>query len=158
MSFFSILYKKHSKSSEKVKWIDSSVRMACPFLYHNILFSLIHLLKKQQPWTDIWQFRVFFLFLCRFGFDRITCSFGISNFVVAVVALRMSSDRQACGIYTRFFLDCLHNDLTGLIYHKLLSTIVKKKKKMNRKKKDILYINQTIRNDCLYSILELSGE
>ena len=45
---FLYFYKKYTKSSEKVKWIDSSVRMACPFLYHNILFSLILLLKKQQ--------------------------------------------------------------------------------------------------------------
>jgi hypothetical protein len=29
VSFLSILYEKYTKCSEKVKWIDSSVRMAC---------------------------------------------------------------------------------------------------------------------------------
>jgi hypothetical protein len=34
VSFLSILYEKYTKCSEKVKWIDSSVRMACALLYH----------------------------------------------------------------------------------------------------------------------------
>lgn len=51
VSFLSMLYEKYTKCSEKVKWIDSSVRMAYALLYHinrTILlsFSLIFLLKN----------------------------------------------------------------------------------------------------------------
>jgi len=34
VSFMSILYEKYTKCSAKVKWTDSSVRMACVLLYH----------------------------------------------------------------------------------------------------------------------------
>ena len=84
-------------------------------------------IKKQQQWTDIWQLWV--LALYPFWFDRITCSFGISNFAAVIVARRMSSDRQACDIYACAFADCLRNDLTGLIYHKLSSTVIEMKTK-----------------------------
>lgn len=70
-----------------------------------------------------------------FRFDRITCSFGISDFAAVIVALRMSSDRLACDIYTRSLVDCLRNDLTGLIYHKLLSTVIHKDNKEEREEK-----------------------
>ena len=98
--------------------------MACAWLddRNRIIFLSfsrfeLGLLKKQHQWISIWQLGVFILY--PFRFDRITCSFGISDFAAVIVALRMSSDRQACDIYTRSLVDCLRNDLTGLIYHKL---------------------------------------
>jgi hypothetical protein len=53
----------------------------------------------------------------------------------------MSSDRQACDIYTRSLVDCLRNDLTGLIYHKLLSTVIQKNRKKTDKK---IFTNHSI--------------
>ncbi len=136
VSFMSILYEKYTKCSAKVKWTDSSVRMACVLLYHInrtilLFLSLSSPIKKQHQWTSIWQLWVFTLY--PFRFDRITCSFGISDFAVVIVASRMSSDRRACDIYIRSLVDCLRNDLTGLIYHKLSSTVIQKNRRKNYK-------------------------
>jgi hypothetical protein len=106
--------------------------MTCAWLYHNSLVLLLKNNRNEQAY-DSFEYSL-----------SVFDSIGLLVLLTSPISPPLLSLFYECHwisksvVYTYdFCVDCLRNDLIGLIYHKLLSMIFKE-----RKKNEILHINQ----------------